>query len=117
MLSRSAHMVSFLLFAVDFTMSGTEPPEAMQHARNSYEMAKRGDLSGAGEEMRIAIRLPPENPLYVSALRGIGARQWEAGELVSARDNLAIAADARSADTKALAMIEEVSLELGASLA
>ena len=89
----------------------------MQHARASYELAKKGDLQGAAAQMRIAIRLAPDNPRYVSALGGIAARQWEAGELASARDNLVAAADARPSDAKIEKMLEEASLDLGETLA
>ena len=59
----------------------------MQHARKSYEFAQRGDLAQAAEEMKAAIRLAPENPVYFTALGGIAARQWEAGELAASREN------------------------------
>lgn len=105
----------FLLVAL--AVCAAEPPEAMQHARASYELAKKGDLPGAAEQMLIAIRLAPDNPLYASALGGIAVRQWEAGEIASARDNLVVAADARPSDAKIENMLEEVSLDLGATLA
>jgi tetratricopeptide (TPR) repeat protein len=98
-------------------LSAAEPPEAMQHARASYELAKQGDLSGAATEMRVAIKLAPQNPLYLSALRGIAARQWQAGELAQARENIAMVADAEFVDAKAKEMMEEVSLDLGEELA
>jgi tetratricopeptide (TPR) repeat protein len=109
-------MLSKLLLAA-FAVCAAEPPEAMQHARASYELAKKGDLPGAAAQMRIAIRLAPDNPRYVSALGGIAARQWEAGELASARDNLVAAADARPSDAKIEKMLEEASLDLGETLA
>ena len=107
--------ITVLILAV--AMSAAEPPEAMQHARASYERAKQGDLAGAADEMRVAIRLAPENPLYLSALGGIAARQWEAGQSVQARENAAIVADAQPGNTKARELLEEISLDLGAELA
>ena len=107
--------ITVLILAV--AMSAAEPPEAMQHARASYERAKQGDLAGAADEMRVAIRLAPENPLYLSALGGIAARQWEAGQSAQARENAAIVADAQPGNTKAREMLEEISLDLGAELA
>jgi tetratricopeptide (TPR) repeat protein len=98
-------------------MSAVEPPEAMQHARASYELAKMGDLTGAADEMRVAIRLAPENQLYLSALRGIAARQWEAGDPLQARENAVIVVKAQPGDTKASEMLEEISLDAGAQLA
>lgn len=145
---RSAPTVTSLLCVACFTALSQEPPDAMQHARSSFELAKRGDLPAAAEEMRVAIRLAPQNPLYLSALGGILARngksgeakqcfeqavaldssnpvlrlqlarlQWEAGELAVARENLLRAADGRPGDTEIAKMLEELSLELGASLA
>lgn len=107
--------VPVLILAV--AISAAEPPEAMQHARASYERAKQGDLAGAADEMRGAIRLAPENPLYLSALGGIAARQWEAGQSGQARENAAIVADAQPGNTKARELLEEISLDLGAELA
>ena len=98
-------------------MSAAEPPEAMQHARAGYERAKQGDLDGAAAEIRAAIKLAPENPLYFSALGGIAARQWEAGQATQARENAVIVAEAQPRNAKALEMLEEISLDLGAELA
>jgi tetratricopeptide (TPR) repeat protein len=97
--------------------AAAEAPEAMQHARASYEHAKRGDLASAAAEMRVAIKLAPENPLYVSALGGIAARQWQAGALLQARENALLVADAQTASAKAQEVLEEISLDLGAELA
>jgi tetratricopeptide (TPR) repeat protein len=112
--STACFLVSLLVIT---TASAAEPPEAMQHARASYELAKKDDLAGAAKEMRAAIKLAPENPLYFSALGGIAARQWKAGELAQARENIVTLADAQPANAKAQAMLEEISLELGADLA
>lgn len=98
-------------------MNAAEPPEAMERARASYERAKQGDLSGAAEQMRIAIKLAPENPLYLSALSGIAGRQWESGRLMEARENVAMIVGAQPDNPKALEMLEEISLDLGAELA
>ena len=38
---------------------------------------------GRRTKCAVAIRLAPENPLYLSALGGIAARQWEAGQSVA----------------------------------
>ncbi len=106
-----------IVVVLAIALSAAEPPEAMQHARASYERAKQGDLDGAAAEMRVAIRLAPENSLYLSALGGITARQWEAGKSSDARQNAALIVDARPDDAKAREMLEEISLDLGAKLA
>jgi tetratricopeptide (TPR) repeat protein len=106
-----------MLCAFVIAVCAAESPEAMQHARNSYELTQRGDLAGAAEEMRQAIRLAPENPLYFSALGGIAARQWKAGDLAGARGNSATAADGQPGNAKSQDMLEEISLDLGAELA
>jgi tetratricopeptide (TPR) repeat protein len=102
---------------VVFAMIAAEPPEAMQHARASYERAKQGDLSGAADEMRVAIRIAPDNPLFYSALAGISARQWKAGQSMQARENAVIVAAAQPGNAKAQELLEEISLDLGAELA
>jgi tetratricopeptide (TPR) repeat protein len=94
-----------------------EAPEAMQHARKSYELAQRGDLAQAAEEMKTAIRLAPENPVYVTALGGIAARQWEAGELEASRENALLVIAAQLSNARAKSVLEGVSLDLGAALA
>jgi Tfp pilus assembly protein PilF len=91
-----------------------EPPEAMQHARASYELAKRGDLAAAAEEMRISIRLAPENPLYLSALGGIVSRQ---GNLQEARECFSRAVKIDPQNPKLRSQLEQVSLDLGEQLA
>jgi tetratricopeptide (TPR) repeat protein len=106
-----------VILAAGIAVIAAEAPQAIEHARRSYELAKRGDLTGAALEMREAIRLAPENPLYFSALGGIGARQWKAGELIAARENVSIAADGQPANAKIQQMLEEISLDLGAELA
>ena len=96
-----------------------EDPKARQHAYRSFEFARSGDLKKAEQEMRAAIKVAPENPLYLSGLAGIllrqgrreesrdyfqkasqldpgnaifrvqlATRQWELGELSSAKQNL-----------------------------
>src|SRR5439155_6464481 len=77
-----------LLFLCATLVRAAEAPEALQHARKSYEFAQRGDLARAAEEMRAAIHIAPGNPLYYSALGGIAARQWEAGQLEASRENI-----------------------------
>jgi tetratricopeptide (TPR) repeat protein len=91
-----------------------EPPEAMQHARASYELSKRGDLTGAAEEMRAAIHLAPENPMYLSALGGIASRQGKHDEARKCFER-AVALDPKN--PKLRARLEEVSLDLGADYA
>jgi tetratricopeptide (TPR) repeat protein len=106
-----------IVFVAAAATDAAEPPEAMQHARASYEFAKKGDLNSAAKEMRVAMKLAPENPLYLSALGGIAARQWEAGELAEARENILVVAEAQPANEKTQNMLEEISLDLGAALA
>lgn len=50
-------------------------PDAMAKARQSYELARAGNLEQAVAVMREAIALEPENALWHSALGGILARQ------------------------------------------
>lgn len=88
--------------------------EAMQHARNSYEFAQRGDLAGAAEEMRAAIRAAPENPLYLSGLGGIAARQ---GNLQESKDCFESAVKLDPGNPVLRARLESISLDLGAELA
>jgi predicted Zn-dependent protease len=107
--------ITALVLAI--AMGAAEPPEAMQHARASYERSKQGDLAGAADEMRVAIKLAPENPLYLSALGGIAARQWQAGQSAEARQNAAMVVDAQPGNTQARELLEEISLDLGAELA
>ena len=147
MLHASPWPLSVVLLGIS-GFAHAEPPEAMERARNSYALAQRGDLEAASEEMRAAIRLAPENPLYLSALGGIAARQgradeskkcferavqldprnpvlrfqlakqqWDTGELVPARENIAVAADAQPANSDVQRVLEEISLELGADFA
>jgi len=99
---------------VAVTVSAAEPPEAMQHARASYELSKRGDLTGAAEQMRIAVRLAPENPLYLSALAGIASRQGKKEEAKQCWER-AFELDPRSPALRS--RLEEASLDLGADLA
>lgn len=107
----------FVLLMCGALTLAAEAPEAMQHARKSYEFAQRGDLAQAAEEMKAAIRIAPENPLYFSALGGIAARQGEAGELEAARANVLLVVEAQPQNTKAQSLLESVSLEWGAALA
>lgn len=69
---------SALLFSA--VLYAAEPPDALEHARRSYELAKSGDLGGAAEAMETASRLAPHNSLYVSGLGGILARQGKLAE-------------------------------------
>ena len=45
--------------------------DGMSNARRSYELQRAGDLAGAEQQMREALRLEPGNPLFHSALSGI----------------------------------------------
>ena len=110
----SSKYVLYCIGLVAVSVSAAEPPEAMQHARASYELSKRGDLTGAAEEMRIAVRLAPENPLYLSALAGIAARQ---GNKEEAKECLERAVELDSRSPALQSRLEEVSLDLGADLA
>ena len=106
-----------LLFLCATLVRAAEAPEALQHARKSYEFAQRGDLARAAEEMRAAIRIAPGNPLYFSALGGIAARQWEAGQLEASRENILRVIEAQPSNARARGVLEGVSLDWGAVLA
>ncbi len=111
-----ALLVAAMLLCAAFTLAA-ESPEAMQHARRSYEYAQRGDLTQAAEEMKAAIRIAPGNPLYFSALGGIARRQWEAGQLEASRENALLVVEAQPSNAQAKGILEGVSLDLGAVLA
>src|SRR5258706_7379008 len=117
MLPRRRRTSCLLLLISGALVRAAEAPEAMQHARKSYEFAQRGNLAQAAEEMRAAIRIAPENPLYYSALGGIAARQWEAGELEASRENALRVIEAQPSNVRAAGVLEGVSLDLGAELA
>jgi tetratricopeptide (TPR) repeat protein len=110
MFRRVLGVLGFLIL----TAAAAEPPEAMRRARESYELSKRGDLAGAAEEMRAAVRLAPQNPLYLSALSGIASRQ---GKKQEARECLERAVELDSRDSTLQSRLEDISLDLGADLA
>jgi hypothetical protein len=74
-----------LLFLCATLVRAAEAPEALQHARKSYEFAQRGDLARAAEGMRAAIRIAPENPLYFSSLGGAARSGRQASSRLPAR--------------------------------
>lgn len=108
-----------LIAAVAFRIAlawaqSAEPPEAMAHARQAYELARAGKLDGASDRLREAIRLAPANPLYRSALGGVFEKQ---GKLEEARGAFAEAVRLAPANAQLATRLEAVSLEWGAQLA
>jgi tetratricopeptide (TPR) repeat protein len=114
MLGNSKYASCFIALALAIGAHAAEPPEAMQHARTSYELATRGDLSGAAEEMRAAVRIAPENALYMSALGGIVARLGKTEDAIEYFER-AVKLDPQN--PALLIRLEEISLDLGAELA
>ncbi|MBL8210602.1 MAG: tetratricopeptide repeat protein [Bryobacterales bacterium] len=94
--------------------TAAEPPEAMQRARQAYDLARSGQFDAAIAELQEACRIAPANPLYRSAMGGILERQakWESA-VAAFRE--AIRLD--PANPKLLQKLESVSLEWGAILA
>lgn len=91
--------------------------EAQVHARQSYELARRNSLAEAITEMREAIRLSPENPLYHSALAGLLSKQ---NELAGAKTELELALGLKPSErvrTVIEQRLEQTDLQLGETLA
>lgn len=104
-----------LWFAIAHVLCAqSEPPEAMQHARKAYELARAGQTDSAITELREAARLAPRSGLYRSALGGIYERQ---GNLALAVAEFVEAVRLDPANSKVKEHLESVSLEWGAVLA
>ncbi len=104
-----------LLFAVTALLSAAaEPPEAMQRARQAYDLARSGQFDAAIAELQEASRIAPANALYRSAMGGILERQGKWEPAVAAFRE-AVRLD--PANPKLLEKLESVSLEWGALLA
>jgi predicted Zn-dependent protease len=91
--------------------------EASNHARQSYNLTREGRVLEAEAEMRDAIRLSPDNPLYHSALAGL---LIEDQKLVDAKAELETAlrlTPPEPAQLRLLERLKQVDLLLGAQLA
>jgi tetratricopeptide (TPR) repeat protein len=83
----------FALFLLALGLASPEDPEAMAHARKTYELSRQGKTAEAEQEIRESIRLAPENPLYHSALAGLVQK---AGNLEEAKAEFEKALDSRT---------------------
>lgn len=100
------------LFAI--LAPAAEPPEAMQRARQAYDLARSGQVDAALVELQEACRIAPANALYRSAIGGLLERQGKWEPAVAAFQE-ALRLD--PANPKLQQKLESVSLEWGAILA
>ncbi len=106
----------FALFLLALGLASPEDPEAVAHARKSYELSRQGKTAEAEQEIRESIRLAPENPLYHSALAGLVQKT---GNLEEAKAEFEQALDSNLNETLRSRLsdsLEQVDLELGAQL-
>src|SRR5438093_3930010 len=77
--------ITLCLLAVAVRFGFSSPPsdhlEAQQHANQGYELAQKGNLREAENELRRAAELAPEDPSILAGLGGILGRQQKSSSI------------------------------------
>lgn len=109
-------ILPLLLFIAFAAGEPAETSQAETHAHQSYTLAREGRLPEAESEMREAIRIAPQNPLYHSALAGLFSK---GGKLNDAKSEFEKALDlnpVQAVRVQLLERLKEVDLKFGAQL-